>query len=113
MSGMALMTNSPSSRKSSRKTPCVEGCCGPIESVICDSNGWSRNSTSFGKFSTAVDIKFYTFYFKLLRLHFYCYFARLVAFFKFFARNRINQLELGITGYITGIGKLSLKHFGC
>src|SRR5215212_2328757 len=57
MSGIALTTSSPSSRKSSRRTPCVEGCCGPIESVICDSRGRSRSSTSLGKFSTAVDIK--------------------------------------------------------
>ncbi len=33
---------------SSRRTPCVEGCCGPIESVICDSSDWSRTSNWLG-----------------------------------------------------------------
>src|SRR5262249_60361867 len=34
MSGMALTTVSPSSVSSRRSTPCVEGCCGPNETVI-------------------------------------------------------------------------------
>src|SRR5262249_16913351 len=34
MSGMALTTVSPSRTSSSRSTPCVEGCCGPNETVI-------------------------------------------------------------------------------
>src|SRR5215470_10318510 len=34
MSGMALTTVSPSRTSSRRSTPCVEGCCGPNETVI-------------------------------------------------------------------------------
>src|SRR5262249_17077231 len=34
MSGMALITVSPSSTSSRRSTPCVDGCCGPNETVI-------------------------------------------------------------------------------
>src|SRR5437588_10289814 len=56
MSGIHPTTNSPSSLRSSRKTPCVEGCCGPIDSVISDSSGWSRTPVWFDKFSTAVAI---------------------------------------------------------
>ena len=35
ISGVALITVSPSSTSSSRNTPCVDGCCGPIDIVIC------------------------------------------------------------------------------
>src|SRR5215470_1834543 len=34
MSGMASFITSPSARTTKRSTPCVDGCCGPIESVM-------------------------------------------------------------------------------
>src|SRR5919197_3380346 len=34
MSGMASFMTSPSARTTKRSTPCVEGCCGPIERVM-------------------------------------------------------------------------------
>src|SRR5438309_8530821 len=48
MSGVDLTTISPSSTSSSRRTPCVEGCCGPIEIVICVSSGRSTISNCGG-----------------------------------------------------------------
>ena len=48
MSGVALTTISPSSTSSRRSTPCVEGCCGPIEIVICESSGRSTTSNCGG-----------------------------------------------------------------
>src|ERR1051325_946283 len=48
MSGVALTTDSPSSTSSRRSTPCVEGCCGPIEIVICVSSGRSTISNCGG-----------------------------------------------------------------
>src|ERR1051326_1182868 len=44
MSGVHFTTLSPSSTSSRRRTPCVEGCCGPIEIVICVSSGRSTIS---------------------------------------------------------------------
>src|SRR5215210_3228078 len=49
MSGVALTTISPSSTSSRRSTPCVEGCCGPIEIVICVSSGRSMTSNCGGR----------------------------------------------------------------
>src|SRR5712692_1011166 len=57
MSGIALTTISPSSTSSSRSTPWVEGCCGPIEIVIWVSSGRSTTSNCVGMF-TAVLIGF-------------------------------------------------------
>src|SRR5262245_18283815 len=34
MSGIASFITSPSARTTKRSTPCVEGCCGPIDSVM-------------------------------------------------------------------------------
>src|SRR5262245_14886997 len=34
MSGSASFMTSPSARTTNRSTPCVEGCCGPIERVM-------------------------------------------------------------------------------
>src|SRR6185436_7405677 len=48
MSGVAFTTISPSSTSSRRSTPCVEGCCGPIEIVICVSSGRSTTSNCGG-----------------------------------------------------------------
>src|ERR687883_812641 len=50
MSGTHLTTISPSRTSSSRKTPCVEGCCGPNEMVICVSSGRSTTSNAGGRF---------------------------------------------------------------
>src|SRR5205085_12335763 len=50
MSGTHLTTISPSRTSSSRKTPCVEGCCGPNEIVICVSSGRSTTSNCGGRF---------------------------------------------------------------
>jgi hypothetical protein len=36
------------------QTPCVDGCCGPIDKVICDSSAVSSTSNWLGMFSTAV-----------------------------------------------------------
>src|SRR5438874_281757 len=44
MSGVHFTTISPSSTSSRRNTPWVEGCCGPIEIVICVSSGRSTTS---------------------------------------------------------------------
>src|SRR6476661_11250390 len=54
MSGTALTTSSPSRRRSRRSTPCVDGCCGPIDSVISDSSDWSSTSTVPGSLSITV-----------------------------------------------------------
>src|SRR6266513_1979457 len=51
MSGVAFTTISPSSTSSSRNTPCVDGCCGPIEIVICVSSGRSTTSNCGGMFT--------------------------------------------------------------
>src|SRR5882762_3618093 len=51
MSGVDLTTISPSSTNSRRSTPCVEGCCGPIEIVICVSSGRSTISNCGGMFT--------------------------------------------------------------
>src|SRR5882762_10489723 len=48
MSGVDLTTISPSSTSSSRRTPWVDGCCGPIEIVICVSRGRSTISNCGG-----------------------------------------------------------------
>src|SRR5215213_2437713 len=48
MSGVAFTTISPSSTNSRRSTPCVDGCCGPIEIVICVSSGRSTISNCGG-----------------------------------------------------------------
>src|SRR6185295_12042868 len=48
MSGVDFTTISPSSTSSSRNTPCVDGCCGPIEIVICVSSGRSTISNCGG-----------------------------------------------------------------
>src|SRR4026209_123906 len=48
MSGVAFTTISPSSTNSRRSTPCVDGCCGPIEMVICVSSGRSTISNCGG-----------------------------------------------------------------
>src|SRR5215210_3441678 len=48
MSGVAFTTISPSSTNSKRSTPCVDGCCGPIEIVICVSSGRSTISNCGG-----------------------------------------------------------------
>jgi hypothetical protein len=34
MSGIASFMTSPSARTTKRSTPCVDGCCGPIERVM-------------------------------------------------------------------------------
>src|ERR1700754_3768766 len=52
MSGVALTTISPSSTSSRRNTPCVDGCCGPIEIVICVSSGRSTTSNCGGMLTT-------------------------------------------------------------
>src|SRR4026208_1363142 len=52
MSGVALTTISPSSTSSRRSTPCVDGCCGPIEIVICVSSGRSTISNCGGMLAT-------------------------------------------------------------
>src|SRR6266446_9930890 len=57
MSGVDFTTISPSSTNSSRRTPWVEGCCGPIEIVICVSSGRSTTSNCGGMF-TALLISF-------------------------------------------------------
>src|SRR5215217_6651180 len=48
ISGVAFTTISPSSTNSKRSTPCVDGCCGPIEIVICVSSGRSTISNCGG-----------------------------------------------------------------
>src|SRR5215204_1559080 len=48
MSGVVFTTISPSSTSSKRSTPCVDGCCGPIEIVICVSSGRSTISNCGG-----------------------------------------------------------------
>src|SRR4026209_929053 len=48
MSGVAFTTISPSSTNSRRSTPCVDGCCGHIEIVICVSSGRSTISNCGG-----------------------------------------------------------------
>src|SRR5215208_7547329 len=50
MSGTHLTTISPSRTSSSRSTPCVDGCCGPNEMVICVSSGRSTTSNAGGRF---------------------------------------------------------------
>src|SRR5712691_2672586 len=57
MSGVALTTISPSSTSSRRSTPCGDGCCGPIEIVICVSSGRSTTSNCGGML-TALLISF-------------------------------------------------------
>src|SRR6267143_2296316 len=57
MSGVALTTISPSSTSSRRSTPWVDGCCGPIEIVICVSSGRSTTSNCGGML-TALLISF-------------------------------------------------------
>src|SRR5258708_39919021 len=54
MSGVVLTTISPSSPNSSRRTPWVEGCCGPIEIVICVSSGRSTISNCGGMFTAVL-----------------------------------------------------------
>src|SRR5258705_4417104 len=54
MSGVALTTISPSSTSSSRKTPWVDGCWGPIEMVICVSSGRSTTSNCGGMFGAVL-----------------------------------------------------------
>src|SRR2546428_4685802 len=54
MSGVAFTTISPSRTNSSRNTPWVDGCCGPIEIVICVSNGESTTSNCGGMFTVAL-----------------------------------------------------------
>src|SRR5437016_9144972 len=54
MSGVHLTTISPSRTSSSRSTPCVEGCCGPIEIVICVSSGRSTISNCGGMFTVVL-----------------------------------------------------------
>src|SRR5436305_3954019 len=49
MSGVHLTIISPSRTSSRRSTPCVEGCCGPIEIVICVSSGRSMTSNCGGR----------------------------------------------------------------
>src|SRR6266496_2505786 len=56
MSGVHFTTISPSSTSSRRNTPCVEGCCGPIEIVIWVSSGRSTTSDC-GGLSTAALIR--------------------------------------------------------
>src|SRR6266511_825900 len=51
MSGVALTTISPFSTSSSLSTPCVDGCCGPIEIVIWVSSGRSTISDCGGMFT--------------------------------------------------------------
>src|ERR1043166_7452249 len=50
MSGVHLTTISPSRTSSRRSTPCVDGCCGPNEMVICVSSGRSTTSNAGGRF---------------------------------------------------------------
>src|SRR5207253_5607560 len=54
MSGVHFTTISPSSTSSRRNTPWVEGCCGPIEIVICVSSGRSTISNCGGMFTVAL-----------------------------------------------------------
>src|SRR6185436_1011177 len=54
MSGVALTTISPSSTSSRRSTPCVDGCCGPIEIVIWVSSGRSTISNCGGMFTVVL-----------------------------------------------------------
>src|SRR5437763_12990174 len=49
MSGVDFTTISPSKINSRRRTPCVEGCCGPMEIVICVSSGRSMTSNCGGR----------------------------------------------------------------
>src|SRR5574341_124056 len=58
MSGVAFTTISPSSTNSRRSTPCVEGCCGPIEIVICVSSGRSTISNCGGILAVEALMKF-------------------------------------------------------
>src|SRR5437870_3705788 len=50
MSGSASFITSPSARTTKRSTPCVEGCCGPIDSVMSSvaspPSVWRWTSTS-------------------------------------------------------------------
>src|SRR6266581_5988825 len=57
MSGVHFTTISPSSTSSRRNTPWVEGCCGPIEIVICVSSGRSTISNWDGMFMVALIMK--------------------------------------------------------
>src|SRR6266571_3167244 len=54
MSGVAFTTISPSRTNSSRNTPWVDGCCGPIEIVICVSRGRSTISNCGGMFTVVL-----------------------------------------------------------
>src|SRR6266850_1172626 len=56
ISGVALTTISPSSTSSSRNTPCVDGCCGPIEIVICVSSGRSTISNCGGMLMVLISL---------------------------------------------------------
>src|SRR6185436_8546307 len=56
MSGVAFTTISPSSTNSRRSTPCVDGCCGPIEIVICVSSGRSTISNCGGIVAELINI---------------------------------------------------------
>src|ERR1035438_10015831 len=49
-------TFSPSSLRMTRKTPCVEGCCGPILSTnsVVSKNVWSGIQTSLAAFDTQI-----------------------------------------------------------
>src|SRR5207244_2869067 len=57
MSGVHFTTISPSSTSSRRNTPWVEGCCGPIEIVICVSSGRSTTSNWDGMSMVALIMK--------------------------------------------------------
>src|SRR5207244_13643577 len=57
MSGVHFTTISPSSTSSRRNTPWVEGCCGPIEIVICVSSGRSTISNWDGMSMVALIMK--------------------------------------------------------
>src|SRR6185369_17339696 len=55
MSGMAFTTVSPSSTSSRRSTPCVDGCCGPNETVISVSeSGSGFRSIAIEEVSTTI-----------------------------------------------------------
>src|SRR5262249_5997237 len=56
-SGMAFTTVSPSSTSSRRSTPCVDGCCGPSETVISVSeSGSGFRSIAIEDVSTTISL---------------------------------------------------------
>src|SRR5687767_5816573 len=59
ISGMALITVSPSSSTASRNTPCVDGCCGAMLTVMLLSRASERTCSwkdRVGEYSTTFDI---------------------------------------------------------